>query len=166
MPGIQKFMHTIPVQKICHAAGGDNINVIHVSTHVSLRQACDLVKKEKNYTGDWINCWRTEKFGQNKFKSNRCGWFKPACRRQWFYSAPKTDGRFAYCCRSKKWGMMWKGRYHRIPFSQKLHKGIWWSGGHVPRPGRAFQTGGVLNEMQKNKDGQCEGVTLHWDCPS
>jgi 4-hydroxythreonine-4-phosphate dehydrogenase len=25
----------------------DNINVIHVSTHVSLRQACDLVKKER-----------------------------------------------------------------------------------------------------------------------
>jgi len=25
----------------------DNLRVIHVSTHVSLRQACDLVKKER-----------------------------------------------------------------------------------------------------------------------
>ncbi|MGZ8541502.1 MAG: 4-hydroxythreonine-4-phosphate dehydrogenase PdxA [Chitinophagaceae bacterium] len=25
----------------------DNLRVIHVSTHVSLRQACDLVKKDR-----------------------------------------------------------------------------------------------------------------------
>ena len=41
------YAHYTNTKKYAMLLVEDNINVIHVSTHVSLRQACDLVKKER-----------------------------------------------------------------------------------------------------------------------
>jgi len=41
------YAHFTGTKKYAMLLVEDNINVIHVSTHVSLRQACDLVKKER-----------------------------------------------------------------------------------------------------------------------
>ncbi len=41
------YAHYTGTRKYAMLLVEDNINVIHVSTHVSLRQACDLVKKER-----------------------------------------------------------------------------------------------------------------------
>ncbi len=41
------YAHYTGTKKYAMLLVEDNINVIHVSTHVSLRQACDLVKKER-----------------------------------------------------------------------------------------------------------------------
>jgi 4-hydroxythreonine-4-phosphate dehydrogenase len=41
------YAHYTNTRKYAMLLVEDNINVIHVSTHVSLRQACDLVKKER-----------------------------------------------------------------------------------------------------------------------
>lgn len=41
------YAHYTHTKKYAMLLVEDNINVIHVSTHVSLRQACDLVKKER-----------------------------------------------------------------------------------------------------------------------
>ena len=41
------YAHYTGTKKYAMLLGEDHINVIHVSTHVSLRQACDLVKKER-----------------------------------------------------------------------------------------------------------------------
>ena len=41
------YAHFTNTRKYAMLLVEDNINVIHVSTHVSLRQACDLVKKER-----------------------------------------------------------------------------------------------------------------------
>jgi 4-phospho-D-threonate 3-dehydrogenase / 4-phospho-D-erythronate 3-dehydrogenase len=41
------YAHFTNTKKYAMLLVEDNINVIHVSTHVSLRQACDLVKKER-----------------------------------------------------------------------------------------------------------------------
>ena len=41
------YAHYTNTKKYAILLVEDNINVIHVSTHVSLRQACDLVKKER-----------------------------------------------------------------------------------------------------------------------
>lgn len=41
------FAHFTGTKKYAMLLVEDNINVIHVSTHVSLRQACDLVKKDR-----------------------------------------------------------------------------------------------------------------------
>ena len=41
------YAHYSGTKKYAMLLVEDNINVIHVSTHVSLRQACDLVKKER-----------------------------------------------------------------------------------------------------------------------
>ena len=41
------YAHFTDTKKYAMLLVEDNMNVIHVSTHVSLRQACDLVKKER-----------------------------------------------------------------------------------------------------------------------
>lgn len=41
------YAHYTGTKKFAMLLVEDNINVIHVSTHVSLRQACDLVKKDR-----------------------------------------------------------------------------------------------------------------------
>jgi len=41
------YAHFTSTKKYAMLLVEDNINVIHVSTHVSLRQACDLVKKDR-----------------------------------------------------------------------------------------------------------------------
>jgi len=41
------YAHYTQTKKYAMLLVEDNINVIHVSTHVSLRQACDLVKKDR-----------------------------------------------------------------------------------------------------------------------
>lgn len=41
------YAHYTKTKKYAMLLVEDNINVIHVSTHVSLRQACDLVKKDR-----------------------------------------------------------------------------------------------------------------------
>ena len=46
------YAHFTGTKKYAMLLVEDNINVIHVSTHVSLRQAVDLGKKRKNCTSD------------------------------------------------------------------------------------------------------------------
>ena len=73
------YAHYTNTKKYAMLLVEDNINVIHVSTHVSLRQACDLVKKERILQViDLLRRW-FDTIRQNKFK-NRCGGFESACR--------------------------------------------------------------------------------------
>lgn len=73
------YAHYTGTRKYAMLLVEDHINVIHVSTHVSLRQACDLVKKDRILEVIELLHKGLISLGKNK-SQNWCGRFKPSCR--------------------------------------------------------------------------------------
>jgi 4-hydroxythreonine-4-phosphate dehydrogenase len=123
------YAHFTGTKKYAMLLVEDNINVIHVSTHVSLRQAVDLVKKERIVQVIELIVDGLKRLGKTNLRIGVAG-LNPHAGDSGLFGTEDDEEIAPGCTGSKTtWVITWRALYHRIPCLPKLQWVLmeeWW----------------------------------------